>query len=134
MTLFYCEFDTRENNVRRVRAGRDPAIVYDPHIRFFEELGGQGMAMGVSKNVDYAEYRREIKPEQIFVFGTDGLWEKQNIKGELFGKERLREIVRAQAGRSAKTIKEAILNAVQNFRGARKQEDDITLVIIKVGL
>jgi sigma-B regulation protein RsbU (phosphoserine phosphatase) len=97
----------------------------------FDELGGLGTAMGVSKNVDYVEYRRAIKPEEIFVFGTDGLWETQNIKGELFGKERLRNIVRTQAGKSAKDIKEAILNAVQNFRGARKQEDDITLVIVK---
>ena len=45
----------------------------------------------------------------------------------------LREIVRAQAGKSARAIKEAILNAVQNFRSVRKQEDDITLVIVKVG-
>ena len=132
MTLFYAQFDFQAKSVRWVRAGHDPAIVYDPHMSIFEELGGQGMAMGVSKNVAYAEYRREIRPEQIFVFGTDGLWETQNIKGELFGKERLREIVRAQAGKSAKAIKEAILNAVQNFRGARKQEDDITLVIVKV--
>jgi len=133
VTLFYCEFDTRENNVRWVRAGHDPAIVYDPHMDTFDELGGPGTAMGVSKNVDYVEYRREIKPDQIFVFGTDGLWEARNVKGELFGKEMLREIVRAQADKSAKEIKEAILKAVQSFRGSREQEDDITLVIVKVG-
>jgi len=133
MTLFYAQFDFQAKNVHWVRAGHDPAIVYDPHMDAFDELGGLGTAMGVSKNVDYAEYRREIKPEQIFVFGTDGLWETQNIKGEMFGKERLREIVRAQADNSAKDIKETILNAVQNFRSARKQEDDITLLIVKVG-
>lgn len=132
MTLFYCEFDTREKSVRWVRAGHDPAIVYDPHMSIFEELGGQGMAMGVSKNVDYAEYRREVKPGQVFVFGTDGLWETRNIKNELFGKKRLREIVREQAGKPATDIKGAILKAVQDFRGSREQEDDITLVIVKV--
>jgi sigma-B regulation protein RsbU (phosphoserine phosphatase) len=133
MTLFYCEFDTREKNLHWVRAGHDPAIVYNPHTGGFDELYGQGMALGVFENVDYIENQYGLLPGQIYVFGTDGLLETRNIKGESFGKERLREIVRAQADKSAKEIKEAMLKAVHNFRGSQKQEDDITLVIVKAG-
>lgn len=133
MTLFYCEFDTRGKSVHWVRAGHDPAIVYNPHTDVFDELYGQGVALGVFEDVDYIENQHGLRPGQIYAFGTDGLWETRNIKGELFGKERLREIVRSQADKSAKDMKKAVLEAVQNYRGSQKQEDDITLVIVKVG-
>ncbi len=131
MTLFYAEFDTRVKTVRWVRAGHDPAIVYDPHLDSFDQLDGQGMALGVLKKTEYAEYLREIIPGQIYVFGTDGLWETRNSKDKLFGKDHLRKIIRAHAAESAKIIRDAILQAVADYRGDRPQEDDITLVIVK---
>jgi len=134
MTLFYAEFDTRAKTVRWVRAGHDPTIVYDPHLDSFDQLGGQGMAMGVFKNTAYAEYLREIIPGQIFVFGTDGLWETRNSKDELFGKDHLRKIIRAHAAESPKAIEDAVLQAVADHRGDRPQEDDVTLVIVKAVL
>ena len=133
MTLFYAEFDLQKKSVHWVRAGHDPAIVYDPQTDIFDELGGAGTAMGVSKVAQYSDYQREILPGQIFVFGTDGIWETRNAQGELFGKKRLRDTIRQQADRPANDIKGAVLKAVQNFRDSRQQEDDITLVIVNVG-
>jgi sigma-B regulation protein RsbU (phosphoserine phosphatase) len=47
MTFFYCEFTERETEVRWVRAGHDPALVYDPSTNAFDELKGQGLALGM---------------------------------------------------------------------------------------
>jgi sigma-B regulation protein RsbU (phosphoserine phosphatase) len=49
----------------------------------------------------------------------------------LFGKDRIKEVIRRNAGLDAEGIRRAIFNAVENFRGKAPQEDDITLVVAK---
>jgi sigma-B regulation protein RsbU (phosphoserine phosphatase) len=68
----------------------------------------------------------------LVVIGTDGITETRNTAGELFGSERVREIVRANAAVSAADIQAAVIEAVQGFRGEAPQEDDVTLVVVKL--
>jgi serine phosphatase RsbU (regulator of sigma subunit) len=44
----------------------------------------------------------------------------------------LRETIRNQSGNEAEQIKAAVIESVDAFRGSAAQEDDITLVVIKV--
>ena len=50
----------------------------------------------------------------------------------MFGKHRLYEIIRQSADNGAKSIEKAVLEAIGEFRGESEQEDDITMVVIKV--
>jgi serine phosphatase RsbU (regulator of sigma subunit) len=50
----------------------------------------------------------------------------------MFGQSRLREIIREQADQSSASIKEAIIESLRDFRKTASQEDDITLVAIKL--
>jgi sigma-B regulation protein RsbU (phosphoserine phosphatase) len=68
----------------------------------------------------------------VVVIGTDGITETRNLSGEFFGAERVRQIVRANASRSAAHIQAAVIEAVQRFRGQAPQEDDVTLVVVKL--
>ena len=46
---------------------------------------------------EYGEYTYgPLKPGQVIVVGTDGVWEMPNAAGEFFGKSRLREVIRAR--------------------------------------
>jgi len=134
ITLLYAEFDVRAKIVRWVRAGHDPTIVYDPQSDAFDELGGEGMAMGVSEDAAYVEYLRDLEAGQVFAFGTDGIWETRNADDELFGKDRLRKLIRTHAAKSAEGINDAVMQAVADFRSDLQQEDDVTLVIVKAVL
>jgi sigma-B regulation protein RsbU (phosphoserine phosphatase) len=134
MTLFYTAIDTAKKELRWVRAGHDPALLYDPVADSFAELGGQGMAIGVKGEYVYREGGTiDLSEGQIFLIGTDGLWETHNESGEMFGKNRLKAIIRQNASISVDGILNTIIQAVQNFRASAKQDDDITLVVIKVG-
>ena len=62
----------------------------------------------------------------------DGIWEMRNDTGEMFGKEALMEIVRNNHMASARQIVNTVTETLQRFRGHKAQEDDITLVVIKV--
>jgi sigma-B regulation protein RsbU (phosphoserine phosphatase) len=133
MTLFYMTIDPEKKRLDWVRAGHDPALVYDPIRDEFEELKGNGLALGVNEGFDYEEnHRNGLTNGQIIAVGTDGIWEAVNRDGEMFGKERLRSVIRQNAGAEAGDILSAVYDELNQFTRGQKTEDDITLVIIKV--
>ena len=133
MTLFYLSIDPDQKSLEWVRAGHDPALVYDPAQDEFEELKGTGVALGVNDAFDYQQNRKSgLANGQIIAVGTDGIWEAVNREGEMFGKERLRNIIRKNAGATASDVLNAVYDELHKFTLGRKTEDDITLVIIKV--
>ena len=134
MTFFYSEITEREAEIRWVRAGHDPALVYDPSTDTFDELKGQGVPLGFDDSIEYDSFQRCIEPGQVIMIGTDGIWEMHNKAGEMFGKEALMEIMRNHHSASARQIVDTVTETLEQFREDEAQEDDITLVVIKVEL
>lgn len=133
MTLFYLAIDPEQRDLKWVRAGHDPALVYTPNTDEFEELKGNGIALGVVDNFEYIEHhKKELKNGQIIAIGTDGIWEAFNSQGQMFGKNRLRKIIQAHADKPAEDILGAVYGGLHAFMNGAKSADDITLVIIKV--
>ena len=132
MTFFYCELTSVERKVCWVRAGHDPALLYDSNTGEFDELKGYGLALGVDYTFEYDAFNRTLAPGQIVLIGTDGIWEMQNDAGEMFGKERVKEIIRSNTPATAEEIIALITDALNRFRGIKQPEDDVTMVVIKV--
>ena len=133
MTLFYLAIDPDKKHLRWVRAGHDPAIIYDPKQNTFEELTGIGMALGVSEDFRYEENVKTIVDDgQIIALGTDGIWEARNKEGDMFGKEKFRQIIRQNAKENAVNILNAVYDELNQHTRGIKSDDDITLVIAKV--
>ena len=132
MTLFICEIDRSKQVIHWVNAGHDPAMIYDREGDRFEELTGNALPLGVSETAAYQKLDKEIIAGQIIVMGTDGIWEAQNPQGEMFGKERFKNIVRENAGQPAKDIIQAVIKEVDRFCHPLEKADDVTLVITKI--
>ena len=132
MTLFICEIDRRNQVIDWVNAGHDPAMIYDRQSGKFEELAGNSLPLGVSKAAVYQKLDREIKPGQMIMIGTDGIWEAQSPQGEMFGKERFKDVIRQHADQSARDIIQAVIKQVDNFRYPLDKTDDVTLVVVKI--
>jgi phosphoserine phosphatase RsbU/P len=133
MTLFLLQLDAGRRQASWIRAGHDPAAVYDPCTDAFSDCLGEGMAMGVNPCQSFQENQLdEWSPGRIILIGTDGIWETEDADGEMFGKDRLRALIRSHRNGSAAEILQAILDAIQNFRQAAPQLDDITLVVVKI--
>jgi sigma-B regulation protein RsbU (phosphoserine phosphatase) len=133
MTLFYAVLDTGNKELQWVRAGHDPAIFYDPAKDEFKELNGYGMALGLDVKFKYHENMLTgLTMGQVLLIGTDGLWETQGQSGEMFGKDRIKALIKKHANASPDKILEAIISALRDFQGLMKQEDDVTLTVIKV--
>jgi len=132
VTLFFLTIDPVGRVLKWVRAGHDPAIYYDPATAQIEELSGDGMALGVNPDAQYAVNESgNFKRGSIIVLGTDGIWESRNSSGEMLGKEVISEIIRKNASRSAAEILEAVITRIRNFQKGMASEDDLTLVVVK---
>jgi phosphoserine phosphatase RsbU/P len=133
MTLLFMSFDPENSSISWVRAGHEPALLYNPETDLFEELKGPGMVLGIDEDMVFVEnYYSGLSSGQIIAIGTDGIWETRNKSLEMFGKNRFKEILRHNAHQNANTILESVFEQVQEFSSGFKAEDDLTLVIVKI--
>jgi sigma-B regulation protein RsbU (phosphoserine phosphatase) len=132
MTLFLLVIDSDKKELTWVRAGHDPAIIYDPSSGSINELKGRGTVLGIDADWKFEEYKHSGWSEgQIVVVSTDGIWESENPRSEKFGKLRLHQIIRQHSQLSAQEILNAITDALADFRDTAPQNDDVTLVVAK---
>lgn len=135
VTLFYLVIDRQERQLQWVRCGHDPAIVYQVETDEFSELHGKGLVMGVDEEWLYQQNSREIGDgQQVILIGSDGVWDAENKSGERFGRHRVQELMRDNAGEKPARIIEIINQEITDFRGDIPQNDDITLVVVKIDM
>ena len=133
MTMLLMAVDAKRKEMRWASAGHDAPIIYDPHEGRFHELNGSNMSLGLKKKAKFEEHIfTDVKSGQIYMASTDGLWEAFNTHNEMFGKDRVRDLVRRFADLSAAEICERINAELSNFLEGKKPEDDLTFVIVKV--
>jgi serine phosphatase RsbU (regulator of sigma subunit) len=136
VTMLLWSVDPRSGAVCYASAGHDPALVYDPPTDSFAETARGGMPLGIDEGTDYQEQPfGAVRPGQVIVIGTDGVWDTLNPAGEFFGKEGVHRSVRAALAGGASTASDiagTIRRDLEAFRGPRLQRDDVTVVVIRV--
>ena len=87
----------------------------------------------MERGVRYQEFIFSgVRANQIFLAGTDGLWETFNGRGEMFGLAGLRSLVRKHARLPAAEMCAHISDDLSSFRGSLTPEDDFSFVILKI--
>lgn len=132
-TMFFIEINPDNKTLTWVRAGHEPPLVYHGASGSFSELQGGGLVLGVDSSYHYQENITDnLTVGDIILIGTDGISEATNTAGEFFGKDRIKDCLMQLAHKSAKEIQSELLATLTDFSAGKKQEDDITLVLIKV--
>ena len=104
----------------------------DPSKDRFSELEGGDLPLGIMSGTRYEEYSAQLAPGQIVCVGTDGVWEAARSDGEMFGKARLRQAIRAAAAGTASDIETEVSRTLNDFLGPVKPKDDVTFVVVKI--
>jgi len=127
-TLFYGLYDDAGGTLNYVNAGHTPALLLRKG-GGLERLGANGTVIGL---VPEARYRRDavrLEKGDVLIISTDGVTEALGANGEEFGERRLVETALRHVGRRAEEIRDAILQAVDDFRDTGPLSDDVTLVV-----
>jgi sigma-B regulation protein RsbU (phosphoserine phosphatase) len=133
MTMYVGIIDLRRRTLRWASAGHDPALIFQPATGAIEERDEGDLPLGVDSGAEFVEYAfHPLERGQVFVIGTDGIWEARNAAQEQFGKDRLRRAICATALEPAQRIRDRILDDLRAFCGSVRPADDVTFVVIKV--
>lgn len=138
MTLSLVVVDPKLGTVRWASAGHDPVLICRPteprgSADHWRELETADIPLGMDAGWIFSESQRgDIRPGDLIIIGSDGIWEMANAKGELFGKDRMRALVEANAHRTANDIAATLESELKLFRGDHPIKDDVTFVIARV--
>jgi sigma-B regulation protein RsbU (phosphoserine phosphatase) len=87
--------------------------------------------LGIRKKIKYYENEICFSRNDILYLYTDGVTEATSAKQELFGEERLKQCLDANAEKDMKTLLECVRSEVKQFAGEAEQFDDITMAALK---
>ena len=133
MTMLLMTVDAKLMEMRWAAAGHEAPLVYDQTEKRFIGIKSSSMSLGLKKEVVYEEHRfTNVKEGQIYMALTDGLPETFNTSGEMFGMQRVQNLIRQYAHLSTAEICRQINTEVSRFRGDASPQDDLTFVLIKV--
>lgn len=131
MTLFYAVLEPKERILRWARAGHEPALLYSPEADSFEELGGEGLPLGTVQEWRFEQRERRLAPGELLCMVTDGVMEARSPSGEMYGRQRLQEVLRRSHRLPPGETAQALLEDLQAFRGQDSFDDDVTLLLLK---
>jgi len=136
ITAICARLDMKRRILTLARAGHAPLICYRANAREGCLHQPRGLGLGLEDKGLFAELLEEVEipleANDVFVFTTDGLTEAHNDANELFGEQRLLELLRGLAHHDAATIRNKIMDVLVDFSFGTEQNDDQTLVVVKV--
>ena len=134
VALLYAVLDAKDRTLSLCSAGQTQPIHLSSKTgeAGLVETKGDTFPLGILEDAQYQETRVQLEPGDRLVFYTDGIVEAMNKQEEMFGFERLLEVVQGARSMSADSLLKEILDRVNEFAGGAAQHDDLTVIIVSV--
>jgi sigma-B regulation protein RsbU (phosphoserine phosphatase) len=129
-TFFVAVYDSATRLLRYTNAGHLPAFCICGDHAFYLDKGG--MVLGVIEEYPFVEGSEIVPPDAILVGYSDGLVEPENVYGEEFGIQRLRDAAIRLNGSSPSAIAEGMMQAAEEWAGTPEQADDMTVIVARL--
>ena len=129
ITFFFCVIDPINNQVNYCNAGHNPPLLIrrDGTV---EKLDVGGIILGIMPRFTYREATVPFEPGDVLVLYSDGVSEAARTGvDEEFGEDRIADVVRQNAGKSAADMVRAVIDGVAQFIQGSPPADDVTVVI-----
>lgn len=130
VTVYYAVFE-QDGYVQCVNAGHNYPLLYRSKSHSIEFLPKGGHPLGWFEHIPLQTQEYQLEQGDMIIFYTDGLTEAENHQLEDYGEDRLAETILENSDGTAETIKNNILESVQQFVGNAPPIDDITLVVVR---
>lgn len=130
-TFFYAIYDAASGILTYTNAGHlPPFFLSDGRVQRLDE---GGTVVGLFEDSPYTQGTLRVTPGSILVAFSDGLTEPENVYGEEFGMERLRDEITRQRGVAPHRLAENLIAATEQWAGTPEQADDITIIVARMG-
>jgi sigma-B regulation protein RsbU (phosphoserine phosphatase) len=96
-----------------------------------ERLDVNGTVVGAFPFAKYDESRIELKSSDLLVCYTDGITEPENEYGEMFGEDRLIDLIARNSHLNDEQIVEVVLDGVREWMAAVELPDDMTILLAR---
>jgi serine phosphatase RsbU (regulator of sigma subunit) len=133
MSCCYVLFEPKARRLRYANAGHPYPYLYRREDGSLQRLEALDPILGAldADAAEFAERSLEWQPGDVLVMYTDGVTEARNTGGRMFDHQALEDCISEGDGSSAESIKERILAAVAAHARDSRQDDDLTLVVVK---
>lgn len=133
VTLFLGRLDAAQRKLTYVSAGHPPGYLLAPDGSVRMELRRTGVPLGMRPNTEYRNAPPiELQSGEIALLLTDGIEEALSAREEMFGTDRMLDVLRANRDQPAARIVDALYLAVRAFCHGAEQTDDVTCIVLKV--
>ena len=131
VTVSYAVFDFKDRVVSYANGGHLPVLHLPagPEEQFLDVK--DGAPLGLMEGA-YSAAKTGFNKDDVFIFYTDGITEAMNQRRDMYEKERLTAIAKANRHMTSKQILAAIEKDVRKFEPKSSQHDDITLIVVKI--
>ncbi len=133
VSLFYGRFNLQYKTFTYLDCGSAKPIHYKANSKEIAQLAGDNFPLGIVENPHFRSIETTFEEGDIFVFYSDGASEARSPENEFFGVERVMEMVRQNHDMRAEALVDLIRRAVLSFSKKDKLDDDLTLIVIKIG-
>ncbi len=130
VSIIYAVWDDDDRTLRVANSGL-PRPIYCRGGKA-EGIDATGLPLGLFDDADYEEFLFRASPGDLFVFFSDGILDARNRAGDLFGRERVEELVNRCSGKSAEAVVSSLFKAVAEHSAGVETFDDQTIVVIRV--
>jgi serine phosphatase RsbU (regulator of sigma subunit) len=114
-----------------INAGHNPAYLFRSATGKIEELVSDAFILGLFDYASYESSTLHLHKGDILVVYSDGLPDAQNQQEEMFGEERLLQVIQQEGPSGSHAIEQGFLKAIGEFTQGTPQTDDITFVIVE---
>ena len=131
ISMTYVLLDTESLEAAYANAGHPPLLVRRAS-GMVDRFRAPAPALGINPEVKYGAARFTLDPGDILVTHTDGATDVENDEGDLYGRERLCQLLaRTGADQGAEALAKAIASDLDTFRGGRPYNDDTTILVLE---
>lgn len=130
VTTFYGIFSIEDGILTYAIAGHNPPMVIRLRDNKVVELEKGGIALGAMEDIHLDERSIKLDPGDCLVLYTDGVTEAFNLTDQMYGIDRLKNILQTAIGGTAHQVLEVLEADLHAFRGEAPLSDDTTILAI----
>ncbi len=130
ITYFAAIYDPHAHTLTCVNAGHNPPRIVRTNGDVVELTEG-GLILGIMADMPYAQQELAFEDGDVLVAFTDGISEANDPNEEMYGEERIVEVVQEHRASDPESIYTALIQDLDTYRRDTPLDDDVTIFIAK---